>query len=98
MTVWLLDSSDESTLDLSAQVTEHDIVIRRHGDGFEVGRAQPGGDSQVAWYGEVERHLVPDTDLLEDRTDRTPLQRLDDAPGLEAAVERLEEAERLRGG
>lgn len=97
MTVWLLDTAEDEVVDLSAQVTDGDIVVRRRGDAYEVGRAHPGQDEQVTWYGDVEPHLLPETGVLQDREDRTPLQRLDDLPDLEAAVERLEEAERLRG-
>ena len=94
--VWLLTGTEDQ-LRQAAQVSPGDLVLQDRGDVLGVGRV----DDQlaVAWTEEVDADLLPERQqIAEDAQRPGPTQRIEDAPALFAALQRIEEADELRGG
>ncbi len=94
--LWVLNG-DEDALTTSDQAGVGDVVLRRSGDGAEVGELGDGG--RVTWWGEIDPALLPATDEVARAEQRsTPLQRIDESPELRTAVAGIRSAFRERGG
>jgi hypothetical protein len=96
--LWIL-TGDEEALGTSEQAEPGDLIVRRTGDGVQVGRLTDSGAPRIEWFGDVDAQLLPSTDEVETAEDRpTPLQRIQGSSELKEAIEGVETAHRNRGG
>jgi hypothetical protein len=94
--VWILTGTEDE-LRQAAQVSPGDLVLQDRGEVLGVGRVDD--QMTVAWTEEVDAGLLPDRQRIAEDTQRPgPTQRIEDAPALFTALQRIEEADELRGG